>query len=234
MSRIEVLIFASPTPVPRAVPARMVSKYLPLDALIADIRNELRPRTDELVAVAAGWHHRPRPHLASMRRAVRPTSPALLALGPSDQLLLATFADHKPVTRRDLERLLGRTVDSDTVGVLRAAGLVGPGPRSPRPAAPLTIGTTDAFLDQFGLESLADLPDLNDLRAMGLSDTGVLDGAPAGGHGATAATASPTTTSFKPASHRPHGSPNGGGRCVSPSDGTAQHFNVRERRGCSH
>lgn len=180
MSRVEAVIFASPTPVPRAVLARVVGDDCPLDAVIADIRNELRTRPYDLVVVAGGWHHRTRPHLAPVLRAVCPTGPALPALGPADQLLLATIAYHQPVTRRDLERLLGRTVDADAVGRLRAAGLVGPGPRSPRPGAPLTFVTTDAFLDQFGLESLADLPDLDDLRAIGLADTGVLDGTPAG------------------------------------------------------
>ncbi len=180
MSRVEAVIFASPTPVPRAVLARVVGDDCPLDAVIADIREELRPRPYDLVAVAGGWHHRTRPPLAPVLRAVRPTGPALPALGPNDQLLLATIAYHQPLTRRDLERLLGRTVDADAVGRLRAAGLVGPGPRSPRPGAPLTFVTTDAFLDHFGLESLADLPDLDDLRTMGLADTGVLDGTPAG------------------------------------------------------
>lgn len=180
MSRVEAVIFASPTPVPRAVLARVVGDDCPLDAVIADIRAELRPRPYDLVAVAGGWHHRTRPPLAPVLRAVRPAGAGLPALGPTDQLLLATIAYHQPVTRRDLERLLGRTVDADAVGRLRAAGLVGPGPRSPRPGAPLTFVTTDAFLDQFGLESLADLPDLDDLRAMGLADTGVLDGTPAG------------------------------------------------------
>lgn len=202
--------------------------------MIAGIRNKLRSEADELVAVAGGWHHRTCSHLAPMRRPVRPTRPAQLVPSPPDQLRLATFADHKPVTRRDLERQLGRSVDFGTVGILRATGLVGPGPRSPRPGAPMTILTSDAYLEQFGLESLTDLPDLNRLRAMGLAVTGVLDGTPAGNHWATVAAANPTTTSFKPDSHRPHASPNGGSRCVGPSDGSAQHFDVRERRGCSH
>ncbi|WP_395454110.1 SMC-Scp complex subunit ScpB (plasmid) [Azospirillum melinis] len=180
MSRVEAVIFASPTPVPRTVLARVVGDDCPLDAVIADIRNELRPRPYDLVAVAGGWHHRTRPHLAPVLQVVRPTGPALPVLGPADQLLLATIAYHQPLTRRDLERLLGHTVDADAVGRLRAAGLVGLGPRSPRPGAPLTFVTTDAFLDHFGLESLADLPDLDDLRAMGLADTSVLDGTPAG------------------------------------------------------
>lgn len=199
MSRVEAVIFASPTPVPRAVLARVVGDDCPLDAVIADIREELRSRPYDLVAVAGGWHHRTRPHLAPVLRAVRPAGGALPALGPADQLLLATIAYHQPLTRRDLERLLGRTVDADAVGRLRAAGLVGPGPRSPRPGAPLTFVTTDAFLDRFGLESLADLPDLDDLRAMGLADTGVLDGTPAG----APASPEPVGRAPLPSSRRP-------------------------------
>jgi segregation and condensation protein B len=34
----------------------------------------------------------------------------------------------------------------------------------------VTWGTTDAFLDHFGLESLADLPGLDELKAAGLLD----------------------------------------------------------------
>lgn len=44
MSRVEAVIFTSPTPVPRAVLARVVGDDCPLDAVIADIRDELRAR----------------------------------------------------------------------------------------------------------------------------------------------------------------------------------------------
>lgn len=186
MSRIEAVVFAAAAPVPRAVLAQLVGTDCPLDAVIADIRTELSNRPYDLVAVAGGWHHRTRPHLAPVLRAARGLTGSATdapALGAADGLLLATIAYHQPVTRRDLERLLGRVVDADAVGRLRAAGLVGPGPRSPRQGAPQTFVTTEAFLDQFGLESLADLPDLDDLRALGLADTAALDGTPAGGPG---------------------------------------------------
>ncbi|MBB3268733.1 chromosome segregation and condensation protein ScpB [Azospirillum sp. OGB3] len=181
MSRVEAVIFASPDPVPRAVLARVVGDECPLDAVIADIRGELRNRPYDLVAVAGGWHHRTRPQLAPVLRAMRPTGGVSLpALGQTEQVLLAAIAYHQPVTRRDLERLFGRTVEADAVSRLRASGLVEPGPRSPLPGAPLTFVTTETFLDHFGLESLADLPNLEDLRAMGMVDTAALDGTPAG------------------------------------------------------
>lgn len=183
MSRVEAVVFAAPTPVPRAVLAQLVGEGCPLDAVIADIRAELRDRPYDLMPVAGGWHHHTRPHLAPVLHAARNVTGApntVLSLNAADGLLLATIAYHQPVTRRDLEWLLGRAVDADAVARLRAGGLVGPGPRSPRPGAPLTYVTTDAFLDTFGLESLADLPELEDLRAMGLADTTALDGTPTG------------------------------------------------------
>ena len=36
------------------------------------------------------------------------------------------------------------------------------------PGRPVTYGTTDAFLDHFGLESLSDLPGLDELKGAGL------------------------------------------------------------------
>lgn len=180
MGRVEAVIFAATAPVPRAVLLRVVGDDCPLDAVIAAIRDELSNRPYDLVAVAGGWQHRTRPRLAPVLRAVRPAGSALSALSSPEQVLLAAIAYHQPVTRRDLERLFSRTVEADAVARLRAVGLVAPGPRSPLPGAPLTFVTTDAFLDHFGLESLADLPDLEDLRALGLVDTGALDGTPAG------------------------------------------------------
>ncbi|HLJ18651.1 MAG TPA: hypothetical protein VKU84_00550, partial [Stellaceae bacterium] len=47
--------FASGAPVPREVLARVVGKACNLDALIEDIRDELRGRPYELVSVAGGW-----------------------------------------------------------------------------------------------------------------------------------------------------------------------------------
>lgn len=167
MGRVEAVIFASPAPVPRAVLARVVGDDCPLDAVIAAIRAELVDRPYDLAAVAGGWRHRTRPCFAAAIRAAAATETAT-PLAPADLSLLAAVAYLQPVTRRDLERRLGRPADA---GRLRSAGLVTFGPRSPRPGAPLTLVTTDAFLDRFGLNSLADLPGTDELRALGFDDS---------------------------------------------------------------
>jgi len=57
MNRVEATIFASSEPVTRETLARIVSKACSIDLLIADIREELRGRPYDLVAVAGGWKH---------------------------------------------------------------------------------------------------------------------------------------------------------------------------------
>jgi segregation and condensation protein B len=60
MGRVEAVIFASPTPVPREALAALVGKDCNLDRLIEDIRAELVSRPYELVFVAGGYQHRTR------------------------------------------------------------------------------------------------------------------------------------------------------------------------------
>ena len=60
MGRVEAVIFASPEPVTRETLARVVGRDCTIDLIIDDIRDELRGRPYELVAVAGGWHHRTR------------------------------------------------------------------------------------------------------------------------------------------------------------------------------
>ncbi len=53
LGRVEAAIFASPEPVPREALAKIVGRDCNLDDLLADIRDELRPRPYELVF----WNH---------------------------------------------------------------------------------------------------------------------------------------------------------------------------------
>jgi len=59
-------------------------------------------------------------------------------------------------------------VSRDLIGRLRSLDLIAAGPRSPQPGAPYTFVTTNGFLSQFGLDTLRDLPDIEQLREAGL------------------------------------------------------------------
>lgn len=178
MGRVEAIVFASARPVPRAVLAALVGRDCDLDRLIGDIRDELRARPYDLVAVAGGWHHRTRPRFAQAIAKAGAGAPAL-ALTPSDAALLAAIAWHQPLTRGELAERLGREIPPDALARLRHRDLIGPGPRSPRPGSPHTWVTTREFLVQFGLNSLQDLPDLDGAEAVGFADITPTTGSPA-------------------------------------------------------
>jgi len=84
--------------------------------------------------------------------------------------VLAAVAYHQPITRDGLKDIFGKEISRDLIGRLHARGLIGTGPRSPQRGAPYTFVTTDAFLVAFGLASLRELPDREQLE-----DAGVID-----------------------------------------------------------
>ena len=84
---------------------------------------------------------------------------------------LAVVAYHQPVTRAEIEDVRGVAVSPGTLDKLLEAGWVRLRGRRRTPGRPVTFGTTPAFLDHFGLESIGDLPGLADLRAAGLIET---------------------------------------------------------------
>ena len=75
------------------------------------------------------------------------------------------------MTRAEIESIRGVATSKGTLDILMEAGWVRPGKRRESPGRPLTWITTDGFLDHFGLESLRDLPNLEDLKASGLLDS---------------------------------------------------------------
>jgi segregation and condensation protein B len=169
MLRVEAVIFAAAEPVSRETSSRVVGKSCSLELLIDDLREELRSRPYDIVAVAGGWQHRSRSAYASTIRAAQtPTRSSPVSLSEHEAAVLAAIAYLQPVTRGELTTMFGKEVSRDTIASLRDTGFLGSGPRSPTPGAPYTYVTTKHFLSVFGLETLRELPDLERLENAGL------------------------------------------------------------------
>jgi segregation and condensation protein B len=85
--------------------------------------------------------------------------------------MLAIIAYHQPVTRAEIEEIRGVITSKGTLDVLLETGWIRPRGRRKTPGRPLTFGTTEAFLSQFSLEALGDLPGLEELKGTGLLDS---------------------------------------------------------------
>jgi segregation and condensation protein B len=167
MGRVEAVLFAAPQPVTRETLARVVGDNVSIEALIDDIGEELRARPYEIAFVAGGWRLQTRPRFAAFIRAAA-GAPASTPLSEMQARIMTAIAYFQPLTRAELCQILGREISRDTLATLRATGLIGAGPRSPRAGAPLTFVTTPTFLERFGLASLRDMPDMDKLEDEGL------------------------------------------------------------------
>jgi segregation and condensation protein B len=85
-------------------------------------------------------------------------------LTPASLEALAVIAYRQPCTRGEIDRLRG--VDSDYVlrSLLHRRLIVEVGRRD-TPGRPILFGTTFAFLERFGLTSLDDLPEIEEVEA---------------------------------------------------------------------
>ncbi|RWQ12789.1 MAG: SMC-Scp complex subunit ScpB [Mesorhizobium sp.] len=168
MHRVEATIFAASEPVTRETLARIVGKSCSIELLIDDIREELRGRPYDLVAVAGGFRHLTRPAYADAIRAAVGGNERAVDLTQSEVLVLMCVAYFQPITRAELSSFFGKEISRDFIGHLRGAGLIASGPRSPTPGAPYTYVTTKEFLLEFGLDTLRELPDFAALEEAGL------------------------------------------------------------------
>ena len=167
MNRVEAVIFASSKPVERVALQRVVGRDANIDLIIEDIQQELKNRPYELVALAGGWMHRTRPQYADVIKSSADLGEQSLGFNEIEMGVLCAIAYHQPVSRAQLAEIFGHEISRDVLNRLRSMDIITNGPKSPRPGAPHTFVTTQTFLATFDLQSLRDLPDLEEVTDQG-------------------------------------------------------------------
>jgi segregation and condensation protein B len=174
MLRVEAAIFASARPVPRETLVRLVGETCRFDDLIADLTHELRGRPYDLTFVAGGYVLRTKTRFAPAIRVAYPGrgGDAVGELTKTETFALTAIAYLQPVTRGEISKLAGREIGRDIIAALKRHGLIDGAIRAPQPGAPFAYVTTRKFLEVFGLASLRDLPDLEQLKTERLLQKG--------------------------------------------------------------
>ncbi len=162
---LEALLFASDTPLRPADLAPYLGEGADVPGLLLRLQEVYADRGVHLVQRGEGWAFRTAEDLGFLLRReeheTRPLSRAALET-------LSIIAYHQPATRAEIEEVRGVATGKGTLDILMEAGWVRMRGRRRTPGRPVTYGTTDAFLDHFGLESLSDLPGLDELKGAGL------------------------------------------------------------------
>lgn len=162
---LEALLFASAEPLSAAELAPQLGEGTDVEALLTLLQQRYADRGVHLVRRGDKWAFRTAADLEFLLRRettdTRPLSRAALET-------LAIIAYHQPATRAEVEEVRGVATGKGTLDLLMEAGWVRMRGRRRTPGRPVTYGTTESFLDHFGLESLADLPGLEELKGAGL------------------------------------------------------------------
>lgn len=162
---VEAIIFASAEPVTEKMLLERLPVGVSLLPVLKLLQAEYRLRGVNLVKAGDGWAFRTASDLSFLmsRDQVKQKKLSRAALE-----VLAIIAYHQPVTRAEMEDIRGVETSKGTLDVLMETGWVKLRGRRRSPGRPVTYGTTDNFLDHFGLAEIRDLPGMDELRGAGL------------------------------------------------------------------
>jgi segregation and condensation protein B len=163
--RAEAVLFAAGEP----LSAVQISEILPHGIEAGEVLMALRAvyskRGVNLVEVAGKWRFQTAQDLSYLFVEERQVQ---RKLGQAALETMAIIAYGQPVTRAEIEAVRGVAVAKSVIDTLLETGWVRVRGRRKTPGLPITYGTTEKFLEHFGLESLDTLPGKADLEAEGL------------------------------------------------------------------
>jgi segregation and condensation protein B len=164
---VEALLFAVAEPIGEDALLPHLDEGADVHGLLRELAESYAGHGVNLVRLAGGWAFRTAPDLAAKLRIERPV---VRKLSRAAVETLAVIAYHQPVTRAEIEQIRGVALGKGTIDTLMAAGWVRPRGRRAGPGRPLLWVTTPDFLVHFGLDSVNELPGLEELRAAGFLD----------------------------------------------------------------
>ena len=164
---LEALLFAAGEPLDEATLGKRLPEGANVKQALALLQAEYSTRGVNLVKIGRKWTFRTAGDLSWLltKETIETRKLSRAAIET-----LAIVAYHQPVTRAEVEEIRGVVAAAGTLDVLLKTGWIRPRGRRKAPGRPITYGTTEAFLSHFGLEEVADLPGLDELKGAGLME----------------------------------------------------------------
>ena len=132
--------------------------------MLEELRHDWQERGIEVVSLASGWRFQSRPEMKQYLDRLSPEKPQKYSRATLETL--AIIAYRQPVTRGDIEEIRGVTVNSQTIKMLEDRGWIDVIGHREVIGRPALLGTTRQFLDDLGLNTLSQLPPMQQLTEM--------------------------------------------------------------------
>ena len=165
---LEALLFAANEPLDAESLKARLPKGANLNKLLNLLKAQYENRGVNLVKTGKRWSLKTAQDLAPMMRKEKIVQRKLSKAATET---LSIIAYHQPVTRAEVEDIRGVQFSPGTLDILMELNWVRPIGRKKVPGSPIIYGTTDFFLEYFGLEQVSDLPGLEELKASGLLES---------------------------------------------------------------
>jgi segregation and condensation protein B len=133
-----------------------------LKSILLELQQDWSFKGVELVSVATGWRFQSRPEMREYLDRLTPEKPPKYTRAVLETL--AIIAYRQPATRGDMEDIRGVTINSLILKQLEDRGWVEVIGHRDSVGRPSLFATTKQFLDDLGIESLAQLPELGPLQ----------------------------------------------------------------------
>ena len=161
---IEAILFASNEPISEDDLKSKIREKNKLNEYLINLKKFYLNRGINLIKTGSKWSFRTSyglsDELTIFKKQKRKISRAALET-------LAIIAYHQPVTRSEIENIRGVQMGRGSIDHLLEIGWIKPKGRKNIPGKPILWVTTDMFLEHFGIEDIANLPDKKELKASG-------------------------------------------------------------------
>ena len=164
---IEAILFASSDPVDKKTLSEKLPNDADIDNLITKLENLYEGRGMELKKIGNKYIFKTSSDLSFI---MQRESSSQRKLSRAAIETLSIIAYHQPTTRAEIEEIRGVSVSPGTIDTLMQMNWIKIKGRRKVPGNPLAYGTTEEFLVHFDLECIKDLPDMHELKSMGLLD----------------------------------------------------------------
>jgi|TARA_B100000902_G_scaffold276837_1_gene262621 segregation and condensation protein B len=139
--------------------------------LLDEIKNDWQDKSMNLVQVASGFRFQAKADFTEFL--MRLTPDRIPSYSRAVMEVLAIIAYRQPVTRSDIEKIRGVSLNSNTLRQLIEREWVDIIGQKEVPGRPSLYATTKYFLNDFGLKSLSELPELNNTLEQEISNTNI-------------------------------------------------------------
>lgn len=133
-----------------------------LKTLLVELQQDWAFKGVELVNVATGWRFQSRPEMREFLDRLTPEKPPKYTRAVLETL--AIIAYRQPATRGDMEDIRGVTINGLILKQLEDRGWIEVIGHRESVGRPALFATTKQFLDDLGIESLDQLPELGPLQ----------------------------------------------------------------------